>query len=180
MDTTWLELLSNIDKMVLGSIVGSVVLAFVLVVIIFSVKIKSQHDRITLLQKELDEAHGAIDEQAIHLRELERRVSDGTTIVEHYQGIEAHLTEEMLAIQDERDQALKRIESLHDKAAHLQQEKTTSRTQQADAQAKLLKAQEEVEAVLKRNEFWVEQLSELRTKHDALKHKLRSLEKGRS
>ncbi len=180
MDTSWLELLSNIDKMVLGSIVGSIVLAFVLVVAIFSYKIKGQQDLLALLRQELSEAERTIGDLRAQRDDLERKVADGVTIVEHYQAQETDCQKASAALENERDEARAQIETLREKVALLEKERSSAQHQEKQTHAELLAAREEIEAVLKRNEFWVEQLSELRTKHDALKLKLRSLEKGQS
>ncbi len=180
MDTSWLELLNNIDKMVLGSIVGSIVLAFVLLVAIFSYKIKGQQDGLTLLSQELSAVERTIGDLTAQRDDLERKVADGVTIVEHYQALETDRQKAFAALQKERDEAQAQIETLREKVVLLEKEKASARHQEKQTHAELLAAREEIEAVLKRNEFWVEQLSELRTKHDALKLKLRSLGKGRS
>jgi len=177
MDTSWLELLSNLDKMVLGSIVGSVVLAFLLLIVVFSVKIKSQQDRIRLMDQERDRAEQSIRDLETKLEESRRKETDGQRVMEHY---EQHQDEQQKQIEklhsslEIRREALSKLEK---KVSELEREKQEARDAQAKAEADLRAARDEIEAVLKRNEFWVEQLSELRTKHEALKLKLRKQER---
>jgi len=173
MDTSWLDVLSGLDKMVLGSIVGSVILAFLLLIVVFSVKIKSQQDRIALLRSGLAERSEELQTFEAMLSTTQRKESDAQTLLEHYQEVEE--------AQEKREQALReKLKKAHDSAQELQRAITKLQEEKealAQAFAKLehehRASREEVAAVLKRNEFWVEQLSELRTKHEALKLKLR-------
>jgi chromosome segregation ATPase len=175
MNASWLDLLSNIDKMVLGSIVGSIVLAFLLVVMIFSLKIKWQHDRIVALNEALDDRRREVADQKESIAELELQASDAQTIMAHYQESEKRLEDATTAIRDKLEYSRTTIHDLRSEVERLKQEKLEWNTAAEEARADLLKAREEIETVLKRNEFWVEQLSELRTQHEALKRKLRSI-----
>jgi chromosome segregation ATPase len=172
MNTPWLEMLSNVDKMVLGSIVGSVLLAFILLVVIFSLEIKSQHDRIRALHEMLDARSQEVNDHQERLSEFERHASDAQTIMEHYQGTEKRLTKATEAIRTELEKAVTTAREYREEIEQLQGDKEAIAQKLETTQEELVVARKEIETVLKRNEFWVEQLSEVRTKHDALKQKL--------
>jgi len=177
MDTSWLNVLSGLDKMVLGSIVGSVILAFLLLIVVFSVKIKSQQDRIAALREALETCTQEIQEQKDALAEHTRKAADTQTVMEHYQQQDEQHQKTEASLRKELEKAHQVAKELRQTLTHAQEEKHTLAQATEKAQHELIASREEVEAVLKRNEFWVEQLSELRTKHEALKLKLRKLER---
>jgi chromosome segregation ATPase len=180
MNTQWLEVLSGIDKMVLGSIVGSVVLAFILLVVIFSVKIKYQQDKIVLLKDELGNKINKVKDQAKVISKHELNESDAKKALENYKDLEKKLKKEIEALKKEKDKFLDSIKELESTVKKLNKEKQTIMAGAKKAQNELDSIQNEIDDSRKRNEFWIDQLSELRTKHEALKHKLKTLESKKS
>ena len=69
------------------------------------------------------------------------------------------------------------IDTLTEKIKELERLKSELEFAYASAKDDLQMAIEEVEKAQKRNEFWVEQLSELRTKYDALRMRVKRLER---
>jgi chromosome segregation ATPase len=178
MNTSWLDLLSNVDKMVMGSIVGSIVLAFVLLVVIFSVKIRAQQETIVQLRE-------ALREKILHIRTLEKEASEQVKTVTEAQQQKAAVEEEQAALTKRLEEARQHILEDEETIASLKRqlkehEEQVQAEQKArrELEARLEKADEEKEAILRRNEFWVEQLSELRTKYEALRHKLKQQERA--
>ena len=179
MNASWLESLSTIDTWVLGGIVGSVMLAFVLVVVIFSIRIKIEHDHLRHLQEEIAERDRRIrTEQARH-KKAYRDAADAQTVIAHYQQQEKELVNELTGIRRELEAAKRREEKLQRDVRNLSGEKQKLVTAVATLRADLEQARAEVDAARKRNEFWIAQMAELRTKHEALKHKI-TFQKGRT
>jgi chromosome segregation ATPase len=180
MEMSWLEVLSSVDKMVLGSLVSSIVLSFVLLVVIFSMRIQSLHGRIGGLRASLEAQKDEIDRQQKHLEEYARQMEDDRTIMAHYREVESGLNQELETLKATKEQLMENASELRKKITQLQADKTESSRAYIQVQSDLKQAKEEIGAVLKRNEFWVEQLAQLRTKHDALVLKLRRMEHHRS
>ena len=177
MDTSWLNVLSGLDKMVLGSIVGSVILAFLLLIVVFSVKIKSQQDRIATLREVLENCTQETRNQKDELADQIRKAADAQTVMEHYQQQDEQHQKTEASLRKELEKALHTAKELRQTLTELGEEKRALAQSTEKARQELSASQEEIQAVLKRNEFWVEQLSELRTKHEALKLKLRKMER---
>ncbi len=176
MNTQWLDVLSGIDKMVLGSIVGSIVLAFVLLVVIFSVKIKSQQDRIVYLKDEIKAKSDEISALKESVKVLKKDQSDAFKKLDKYKTMEYEFQKTISKLEKDKDNALEEIKKLKKIIEKLKKEKSVAIEDAKKIQAKLEESQKEIEKGHKRNEFWIDQLSQLRTKHDALKHKLKTLE----
>jgi chromosome segregation ATPase len=102
------------------------------------------------------------------LSNVERHVFDAQTIMVHYQESKKRLDKATTAMRTKLEQTENDTQKLHDDKVKFAQELH----QKEDA---LRAAREETDAVLKRNEFWVDQLAQLRTKHEALKFKLRNI-----
>lgn len=179
MSPSWLELLSNVDTMVLGGIVSSVVLAFVLVVVIFSIKIKMQHDHIEHLQVEVAKRDRQIQTEQELQKKAHRDVSDAQTVMEHYQQQEETLLKELIGIRQQLETAQMRRNKLRLEAGRLSEEKQVLVKTIETLRTDMEHAQTEVDAARKRNEFWIAQIAELRTKHEALKLKL-TFQQGRT
>ena len=175
MNASWLEVLSNIDKMVLGSIVGSVVLAFFLLVVIFSLKIKWQHDQMVALNEALDVHKQEVVDQKETIAELKDKISEAQAVMSRHQDDEKRLESATTAIREKLEHSQVAIRTLSGEVERLNQEKLEWIATEKKAKADLLAAHKEIETVIKRNEYWVEKLSELRSRHDTLKRKLRSI-----
>jgi len=178
MNTSWLELLSNVDKMVMGSIVGSIVLAFVLLVVIFSVKIRAQQETIVQLRE-------ALREKILHIRTLETDAAEQLSAVTEAQKQQEAAEAEQAAVAERLEETRRHHQAAEETIAALREKLKEHETRQAELkktlrtmEARLAEADEEKEAVVRRNEFWVEQLSELRTKYEALRHKLKQQERS--
>ena len=170
--------LYHLDAMVFGAIVASVVLAFILVVVIFSVHHKGQLEKIGELQERLKEKKEKIALLEESLREVQILNASQLNEIQQYQDLEERYRKEQEKIEQQLKQAKEHIEAQREKIASLEGGTQALEAKLANALENLGKAEEEIEKVRKRNEFWVEQLSELRTKHEAVKLRLRKLERG--
>ncbi|WP_457606542.1 hypothetical protein [Nitratifractor sp.] len=166
----------HIDEMVFGAIVASVILAFILVVVIFSVRYKSQQEKILELRERLGEKKEKIDLLEESLREVQILNASQLQEIQQYQDLEERYRKEQEKIEEQLKAARERIEEQQERISTLHGEKKELEAKLGNALENLAKVEEEMEKVLKRNEFWVEQLSELRTKHEALKLRLRKYE----
>ena len=178
MNTSWLDLLSNVDKMVMGSIVGSVVLAFVLLVVIFSLKIRAQQKTIVRLRKALREKilhihtlqEQTAEQVAAHARvqkALEAAEEEQTTTVRQLEEARQHIREhkETIAVLNRQRSGLEeQVRRLHEELRSLREQ--------------LAQAERDKEAVVRRNEFWVEQIAQLRNKYEALQHQINRQERS--
>ncbi len=175
MNLSWLDALAHQDVVVLGSIVGSVVLAFVLIVLVFSLKLKSLFDRIRILQGTIENQADEVASQQERRMELARYVEDYERITQHYQSTEAHLTQARIALRDERDKALETARKLRAEIQELQDKHGEQAAAIHALEHELASAKEEIHTVRKRNEFWVDQLAKVRKKNETLSRELRTL-----
>ena len=168
-----LSLLDDISLMVLASIVISIVLAFVLVVVIFSVKFKSHQEKNIQLRERLEEKivkisllEESLNEMRIlnssQLQELEQQ----STIKEQYQSEVEKLSKELEVAND-------KIEKANEQILMIEKEKSELGANISNAKENLEKLEEALAISSKRNEFWVEQMAEMRAKYDALRLKLK-------
>jgi len=166
----------NIDAMVFGAIVASAILAFILVVVIFSVRYKSLYEKIADLQERLKEREEKIALLEESMREVQILNATQLQEIQQYQTLEERYKAEQSKIEEQLALAKERIDAQREKIADLEAKKAELEANLHNARENLAKANEEIENVRKRNEFWVEHLSELRTKHEAVKSKLRRYE----
>ncbi|WP_292655725.1 hypothetical protein [Nitratifractor sp.] len=166
----------NIDAMVFGAIVASVFLAFVLVVVIFSVRYKGQYEKIEDLRDRLKEREEKITMLEESLREVQILNASQRQEIQQFQDLEERYKAEKNKVEEQLALAKERIEAQREKIADLEGKRKELEVTLENTRENLAKANEEIENVRKRNEFWVEQLSELRTKHEAIKSRLRRYE----
>lgn len=168
-----LEIFSNVNMLVVYSILLVVALVAVLVIIVFTVKYKSYQDKNSNLVEFL---HECKTKSSILSDRLDSQLELNSKQAQEIAGIDAM-----------KNQFQKELERLHDKIVSLE-----SRNEEASARIlELEKVRSDLEAniinardneskselalvdALKRNEFWVDQMSELRVKYEALQLKLR-------
>ncbi len=163
----------NADLMVLGSIIAVVALGVVLVIIIFTVKFKSQHEVIDQLKHTLEdkiEKANLLDESL-----SEVRILNASQLQELSQQEEkrAKLHEEIDTLTAELKKANDKIEELNSKIVSLEIDKSELGANVKNAKERVVELEEALAHATKRNEFWVEQMTEVRTKYEALKLKMR-------
>ena len=165
--------LDNINMLVLASIVAVVLLAFVLVVIVFSVRLRSWQER----NRELKVT---IEEQAEKMALLDESLSEVRVLnasqlqeLGQQEGIKETLKEEITKLENQLKEAQERIEKYSTEVMALEKSKSELGANFANAKERAEKLEEALAHATKRNEFWVEQMAEVRTKYDALKLKVR-------
>ena len=165
--------LENTDMMVLGSIVAVVILAFLLVVLIFTVKFKSQQEQTRVLQERLDEKKKKVILLEESMAEVRTVNTSQLQELNQQSGIREKLQTEIKLLSSQLDVSNEKIEALNMQILSLEKEKSTLDANVQNSQANLLKLEEALEHATRRNEFWVEQMTEVRTKYEALKLKVR-------
>jgi len=168
--------IANVDAMVFGAIVASAVLAFLLVVVIFSVRFRGQQEKVGELMKRLEEREEKLRLTEESLREVQILNASQRQEISHYQDLENRYQAEKNRVEEQLALSRERIEALREKIADLEGKKRELESTLQSTRESVAHLQEEIETVRKRNEFWVEQLSELRTKHEAIKSRLRRCE----
>lgn len=168
-----LAFLSNINMMALASIVAVVLLAFVLVVIIFSVRLRGSHERNS-------EFKAIIEKQAEEVKLLQESLNDVRIVnasqlqdLGQQEGIRDALNEEIARLEEVLQKSDKKIEALRAEIMALEKSKSELGAHFANAKETVEKLEEALAHATKRNEFWVEQMAEVRTKYEALKLKVR-------
>jgi len=166
-------LLDNINMLVLAGIVAVVLLAFVLVVIVFSVRLRSWQGR----NQELKATIEAQDEKITLLNESlnEVRVLHASQLQElgQQEEIKEKLKEEIKKLENQLKEAQERIEKYSTEVMALEKSKSELGANFSNAKERVETLEEALAHATKRNEFWVEQMAEVRTKYDALKLKVR-------
>ncbi len=163
----------NINMLVLASIVAAVLLAFVLVVMVFSVRLRSWQER----NRELKETIEVQAEKIALLDESlnEVRVLNASQLQElgQQEEIKEKLKEEITKLEAQLKEAQERIEKSRKEIMALEKNKSELGANFANARETIVKLEEALTHATKRNEFWVEQMAEVRTKYEALKLKVR-------
>jgi len=163
----------NINMLVLASIVAAVLLAFVLVVMVFSVRLRSWQER----NRELKETIETQAEKIALLDESlnEVRVLNASQLQElgQQEEIKEKLKEEISKLESQLKEAQERIEKSLKEIMALEKNKSELGANFANARETIEKLEEALTHATKRNEFWVEQMAEVRTKYEALKLKVR-------
>jgi chromosome segregation ATPase len=165
--------LENIDMMVLSSIIAVVILAFMLVVIIFAVKFKTQHEQNRQLKEHIEEKTERIallEESLNKVRILNASLQQELGQQEE---LRAKLQEEIDALTMKLQSADDKTEELAKQILSLEKDKSELGATLTHTKESLLKLEEALAQATKRNEFWVEQMTEVRTKYDALKLKMK-------
>jgi len=161
----------DIDAIVIGAVGSSIILSFILLVIIFAMRYKSQNERVHDLKRLIREK----DEKAKLLIENLRRLQESDTAREEQlircARLEEICKDEKRELVESLEFAKSKISKLEARVSELTQINQTLERNYLKAKDSMEKALEEAEKAQKRNEFWVEQLSELRAKYDALKVK---------
>jgi len=180
MHPSWLDWLSSVDKLVAGSIVGSVVLAFLLLVTIFALRLKGCQERIRAQSDALKEAAQSIadhDAQRIEAEENETRHRQRLDLCRIEQ---EELREQIEALKESAIEMQERLHTVRAELSRREAECDDADRQMRQLQYDLQSAHSDNETLRKRNEFWVQQLSELRTRYEALKRTKTSDKKERS
>ncbi len=168
-----LGILDDISLMVLASIVISVILAFILVVVIFTMKFKSHQDKNSQLIDRLAEKIEKVSLLEESLNEV--RILNSTQLLElKQQGeIKEKFQSEIKKLSKELELANTKIEKSYQEILSLEKDKSELGANIANAKESLEKSEESLLIASKRNEFWVEQMAEIRVKYDALRLKLK-------
>ena len=165
--------LENIDMMVLSSIIAVVILAFMLVVIIFAVKFKTQHEQNRQLKEHIEEKTERIALLEESLNEVRILNASLQQELGQQEALRAKLQEEIDALTAKLQSADDKTEGLAKQILSLEKDKSELGATLTHTKENLLKLEEALAQATKRNEFWVEQMTEVRTKYDALKLKMK-------
>jgi len=168
----------NIDAMVLGAVSAAIVLAFILLVIIFSLRCRILEKKMAKLKEEAEKRtvrvkflEKSLDEMQILNSERQQKFAEYVNLRKRCKSSEEKMKKELEA-------AREKIVQLQDETAAALEAKRESEKKMQEFSGKLDKAIEEIGALQKRNEFWVDEISQLRIKYDALKLRIRKLESG--
>ncbi len=159
----------NVDALVVGAISTSVILSFILLVIIFAMRYKSQNDRVADLKRLIREKDENTKLLMDNIKRLQTVDSEREEKLIRCARLEEHCNNEKRELTDKLTLANNKISALQDRVSELTVINERLEKNYYKAKENMEKALEEVEKSQKRNEFWVEQLSELRTKYEALK-----------
>ena len=159
----------DVDALVVGAISTSVILSFILLVIIFAMRYKSQNDRVADLKRLIREKDENTKLLMDNIKRLQTVDSEREEKLIRCARLEEHCNAEKKELTDKLTLANNKISSLQEKISELTVINERLEKNYYKAKENMEKALEEVEKSQKRNEFWVEQLSELRTKYEALK-----------
>lgn len=161
----------HINLLVVTSIFISVALTSVLTVIIYAIKFRKYQKHRVALEIELEKNKKGLELTRSSLSALEVLNSTRLHEIENQK-------KEITKIQYKAKNQKNQIESLSkdlklakERATNIEQEKLKLLSDVKSLNERLLQADEDIDAVRKRNEFWVAQVSELRVKYDALKLK---------
>ena len=161
----------DIDALVIGAISTSVILSFILLVIIFAMRYKAQNERVIDLKRLIREKDENTQLLMENIRRLQHIDSEREAKLIRCAKLEEHCNAEKKELMDKISLYKNKISTLEQRVSELSAINERLEKSYQKARENMEKALEEVEKSQKRNEFWVEQLSELRAKYEALKAK---------
>ncbi len=168
-----IAMFDNINMLVLAGIIAAVLLAFVLVVMIFAVRLRSWQEK----NKELKNTIEVQSEKIALLDESlgEVRILNASQLQElgQQEEIKDAFKEEISKLENQLKEVQEEIEASRKEAMSLEKSNSELSANFANAKEAVEKLEEKLEQANKRNEFWVEQMTEVRTKYEALKLKVR-------
>ena len=165
------EAWGNIDAVVIGAISTSVILSFILLVIIFSMRYKSQNERVMDLKRILREKDANTQLLMENIKRLQNIDSEREYKLIRCAKLEETYTREKQELLDKLTVAKSKIAELEDRVSQITLINERLEKNFIKAKENMDRAMQEVEKAQQRNEFWVEQLSELRAKYEAVKAK---------
>ena len=165
------EAWGDIDAIVVGAISTSVILSFILLVIIFSMRYKAQNERVTDLKRILREKDANTQLLMENIKRLQNIDSEREYKLIRCAKLEENYKIEKQELMDRLTLSQAKIAELEDRVSQLTLINQRLEKNFLKAKESMDKAMQEVEKAQQRNEFWVEQLSELRAKYEALKAK---------
>ena len=168
-----MTMFDNINMLVLAGIIAVVLLAFVLVVTVFAVRLRSWQEK----NKELQSTIEVQSEKIALLDESlgEVRILNASQLQElgQQEEIRDAFKEEISKLENQLKEAQEEIEASRKEAMSLEKSNSELSANFANAKEAVEKLEEKLAQATKRNEFWVEQMTEIRTKYEALKLKVR-------
>ena len=170
METTFT--LFNIDTILAGAVIVAVVLSFILLVVIFSAKHKRQSERIEELETLLKESDKKSAKLTKSLKELQSINASQEEEIRRLHQIEG-LVESAREKAKQLKEAKRRLEAQQKRMMEMEEERKKLEMSLESMWEKLNNANIEIENLRRHNEHWVEQLSELRTKYESLKLRIR-------
>jgi len=161
--------LSNHESLLVASaIIASVALISILIVVVYAVKFRKYHKRRAQLEMELAKNNKGIEMIRSSLGTMEQLNSTQLQEIERYKKDTTKSQRDINIQQNQINYLGKELESSQQKVASLQKDNTKLQSELSKSKENLFKANEKVESAIKRNEFWVAQVSELRIKYNAL------------
>jgi chromosome segregation ATPase len=169
MNAQWLDLLSGLDKMIVGSIVGSILLAFFLLIVLFSQKVRAEQKRVMQLRETIE--HPPLDAQRLEASLSEQQAACAQTLEDLATAQEQHryALEQIATLKQNQAEADETIEQLRTVATHHADELQRYKDAVHALEEKLEQTEADKRSLKRRNELWVEQLAQLRTQYEALK-----------
>lgn len=168
-----ISFLEDIDMMVLSSIIVAVILAFILVVIVFMIKSKSQYENIKELKKTLAEKRDKVLQLEESLNEVRILNASQLQEISQHKEVKEKFKSDTDALNSKLNKAHEKLEALSAEMLSLEKEKSKLSANIQNAKDTTTKLEEALSQATKRNEFWVEQMTEVRTKYEALKLKVK-------
>jgi chromosome segregation ATPase len=143
------------------------------VVVVFTVKLKSQQEKSRSFKEDRDEKHERItllEESLSDVRILNASLEQE---LGQQEGIRSALQAEIDTLMAKLQASDAKIEALNTEIVALEKNKSELGASVQYTKESLAKLEDALEQATKRNEFWVEQMTEIRTKYEALKLKLK-------
>jgi septal ring factor EnvC (AmiA/AmiB activator) len=168
---------SGPEAMVAGAVVAAVVLSFMLVIIIYAVRSKAQQEKLSAMSDLLvakEEKIDFLEREIEDLKVVEKARSEEAA---RFEEIKKRYRNEKRKLEGIIEEAKDFVEKQQCKIAELSTRNRELTAENEALRESLDRIEEEMDSVLKRNEFWVEQIAELRTKYDALKMRAKNRER---
>jgi len=168
-----MDIFNDANYLVLVSIAAVVLLLFVLLIIVYTIKIRSINQKSIDMQNRLDQSIERADLMEESLNEVRRLNSIQLDEINGNDKSKEKLNREIKKLKHEVQVKTDEAVISQNMLDGLIRDKNEFDKNIKEMQEVLDKHEKSLDVANKRNEFWVEQMTELRTKYEALRLKLK-------
>lgn len=163
----------TINALVLSAVVASVILAFILLVVLFSMRLKGCQEKNTRLKNALDKEREKASLFEESLAEVRIQNASQAEELGQQDEIKEALRKEIGRLEKNLEEAEKKSTQLQKKSVVLEKREAELSKRISDEREHIAQLNEALGQATRRNEFWVEQMTEVRIKYEALKLKVK-------
>ncbi len=164
--------LQDVNVMALVVVFLAVILAIILIILIFAVRHKKMHYRLKLARGLLLKRDDEIKILKDDIDKLQKSEIARLKDLKNMDESKSRMQEKAELLSERLERSKKNEKDLKSKIEYINKEKNNLLILLERSKKEQLKLEESLVAADKRNEFWVDQISEIRIKYEALRNKM--------